>query len=279
MLTIAVTGANGYIGRHVVSSLCDMGARVYALDFNSEGGDRRAEWICANVLDSSFNPEESFVEKPDVCLHLAWRNGFDHNASTHMGDLSDHYAFLCKMIDLGISRLAVMGSMHEVGYWAGAITEDTPCNPLSVYGVAKDALRRALEIESGRKGFTLQWLRGFYIYGDDAQSQSIFGKLLRAAQSGQKTFPFTTGKNLYDFTPVDELAHMIASTVMQDEVVGVINCCSGKPVSLADQIEGFIKDNNLDIKLEYGAFPDRPYDSPGVWGDAEKISVIMQRRA
>lgn len=37
MLTIAVTGANGYIGRHVVSSLCDMGARVYALDFNSEG--------------------------------------------------------------------------------------------------------------------------------------------------------------------------------------------------------------------------------------------------
>ena len=38
-----------------------------------------------------------------------------------------------------------------------------------------------------------------------------------------------------------------------------------------------IKENNLDIKLEYGAFPDRPYDSPGVWGDATKIQKILNK--
>lgn len=275
MLSIAVTGANGYIGRHVVTALCDMGACVYALDLCTEGGDPRAQWMQADVFDPSFAPVELFDEMPEVCLHLAWRNGFDHNAPTHMGDLSGHYLFLLKMIDAGVGRVVVMGSMHEVGYWEGAITADTPCKPLSAYGVAKDALRRALEIESGRKGFALQWLRGFYIYGDDAQSQSIFGKLLRAAQAGQKTFPFTTGKNKYDFTPVAELAHMIAAATMQDEVLGIINCCSGKPVSLAEQIEGFIRDNHLDIQLEYGAFPDRPYDSPGVWGDASTIQRIL----
>lgn len=275
MLSIAVTGANGYIGRHVVTALCDMGACVYALDLCTEGGDPRAQWMQADVFDPSFAPVELFDEMPEVCLHLAWRNGFDHNAPTHMGDLSGHYLFLHKMIDAGVGRVVVMGSMHEVGYWEGAITADTPCKPLSAYGVAKDALRRALEIESGRKGFALQWLRGFYIYGDDAQSQSIFGKLLRAARAGQKTFPFTTGKNKYDFTPVAELAHMIAAATMQDEVLGIINCCSGKPVSLAEQIEGFIRDNHLDIQLEYGAFPDRPYDSPGVWGDASTIQRIL----
>lgn len=68
---------------------------------------------------------------------------------------------------------------------------------------------------------------------------------------------------------------MIAAATMQDEVLGIINCCSGKPVSLAEQIEGFIRDNHLDIQLEYGAFPDRPYDSPGVWGDASKIQRIL----
>lgn len=68
---------------------------------------------------------------------------------------------------------------------------------------------------------------------------------------------------------------MIAATVMQDEVLGVINCCSGKPVSLSDQIESFIRDNELNIELRYGAFPDCPYDSPGVWGDATKINHIM----
>ena len=68
---------------------------------------------------------------------------------------------------------------------------------------------------------------------------------------------------------------MIAATVMQDEVTGIINCCSGKPVSLAEEVEGFIRKNGLDIQLEYGAFPDRPYDSPGVWGDPTKINKIL----
>lgn len=96
MLSIAVTGANGYIGRHVVTALCDMGACVYALDLCVEGGDPRARWMQVDVFDPSFAPAELFDEMPDVCLHLAWRNGFDHNAPTHMGDLSGHYLFFAQ---------------------------------------------------------------------------------------------------------------------------------------------------------------------------------------
>lgn len=277
MLTIAVTGANGYIGRHVVSELCDMGVNVIALDLSSNEGDLRANWMLRDILDPAFDPKKVFPLVPDVCVHLAWRNGFDHNALSHMADLSSHYLFLNKLVDYGVKRIAVMGSMHEIGYWEGAISEDTPCNPLSPYGVSKDALRRALFIDAGHKDFSLQWLRGFYIYGDDCKSQSIFGKLLRAANAGEKSFPFTTGKNRFDFTPVSVLAHMIACAVIQDEIVGIINCCSGQPVSLSDQIECFIRDNNLDIKLEYGAFPDRPYDSPAVWGNPSKINAILRQ--
>ncbi len=46
-------------------------------------------------------------------------------------------------------------------------------------------------------------------------------------------------------------------------------------MSLADRVEAYIRENDLDIALEYGAFPDRPYDSPGVWGDATKIRQIL----
>ena len=108
--------------------------------------------------------------------------------------------------------------------------------------------------------------RGFYIYGDDAASQSIFGKIIRAAQEGQKTFPFTSGKNLYDFIDVFELSNQISVCVLQDKVLGIINCCTGKPLSLADMVERFITDRGLDISLDYGKFPDHPYDSPGIWG-------------
>lgn len=41
------------------------------------------------------------------------------------------------------------------------------------------------------------------------------------------------------------------------------------------RVERFIKQNGYDIELEYGAFPDRPYDSKAVWGNSAKIEKIM----
>lgn len=279
MIKVLVTGANGYIGRHVVKALLDNGAIVIACDISTDGVDERAKHISLNLFDLSDDKnifEE--LDSPDVCLHMAWRNGFVHNSPTQMGDLSAHYRFLTALIDGGLRRLAVMGSMHEVGYWEGAINEDTPCNPISMYGIAKDALRRAMIVYSRQKDCALQWLRGYYILGDDKRNNSIFSKLLIAAEEGRKSFPFTTGKNQYDFITVDELACQISAVIMQKEVCGIINCCTGRPLSLADRVEQFIKDNNLSIKLEYGAFPDRPYDSPCVYGDPTLINMIMEKK-
>ena len=46
-------------------------------------------------------------------------------------------------------------------------------------------------------------------------------------------------------------------------------------MSLAERVEQFLKDKNYKIRLNYGAFPDRPYDSPGTWGDPAKINKIL----
>lgn len=272
---IVVTGAGGYIGRHVVTKLCDLGADVIAVGRHLEDMDPRAEKVACDIFKST---ENIFAElgRPDVCLHMAWQDGFVHNSDSHMGMLSNHYTFLCNMVRGGLKQLAVMGTMHEVGYFEGAIDENTPCNPSSMYGIAKDALRRSMMLFCKEKDVCLQWLRAYYIYGDDARNHSIFAKLTQAEAEGKKVFPFTTGKNKYDFIDVDELAEQIASTVMQTEVSGIINCCTGKPVSLADKVEEFIRDHGFSIQLEYGAFLDRPYDSPAVWGNSDKIERIMR---
>ena len=68
----------------------------------------------------------------------------------------------------------------------------------------------------------------------------------------------------------------MAATVGQDAVSGIINICSGKPEKLADRVERFIRDNQYDITLKYGAFPDRPYDSKAVWGCSKKIEEILR---
>lgn len=273
-MKIAITGAAGYIGRHVVTKLLDLGHTVIAADMSTDEIDERAHKLKINIFSADKNPYQS-MEYPDVLLHLAWRDGFMHNSNAHMGDISSHYKFLLAMIEGGLKHLAVMGTMHEIGYHEGAINEDTPCNPVSMYGISKDALRRSMFQLTKEKKCILQWLRAYYIYGDDLKNNSIFSKLTTAHLEGKQTFPFTSGKNKYDFISIDELASQISAAVTQDKVTGIINCCSGVPVSLGEKVESYIKEHNMSIKLNYRAFSDRPYDSPCVYGDSRKIKQIM----
>lgn len=276
-MRIVITGANGYIGSHVAAELLKMGHEVYAADVAFHNLDKRVIPLTTPI----FGSEEDIFEKlasPDVCIHMAWRDGFVHNSDNHILDLPNHYSFIKRMIQGGLKHLAVMGSMHEIGYWEGAIEENTPANPKSNYGIAKNTLRQLTMKLAAENDVCLQWLRAYYITGDDKKSSSIFGKIVRAAENGEKTFPFTSGNNKYDFISVYELAQQIACAATQTEVAGVINCCTGNPMSLAERVEQFIREEKLDIKLEYGKYPDRPYDSPGVWGDAEKIKLIMKNR-
>ena len=275
MSRVLVTGANGYIGQHVVKALLNLGHDVIAADLFNTGIDERAVFLHTSIFSGDEDIYKQLLE-PEICVHMAWRDGFQHNSANHMGDLSAHFTFIRTLMQSGLKGLAVMGTMHEVGYWEGAIDENTPCNPMSQYGIAKNALRQSV-LKLGKEfGTNVYWLRAYYILGDETRSNSIFGKILSAEREGKKEFPFTTGKNLYDFIDVDDLANAIAISATQTEITGIINVCSGVPMSLADRVERFIKEQKLQISLKYGAFPDREYDSPGIWGDATKINTILE---
>ncbi len=276
MKKVLVTGANGYIGRYVVRALLDIGCKVVAVDLCKDGIDSRAEYLDYDIFSADENIYNT-LGRPDVLVHLAWKDGFVHNSFSHLEYLPKHYDFIEKMVDGGLKHLSVMGSMHEVGYIEGAIDENSPTNPKSLYGISKNALRQSLEVMAASRSLVFQWLRGFYIYGDDKRSNSVFAKLLQKAEAGEKTFPFTTGKNQFDFIEVSDLALQIALASTQESVIGIINCCSGRPVSLGDRVEEFIREKKLEIRLEYGAYPDRAYDSPVIYGDCTKIRNILEQ--
>lgn len=270
-----VTGANGYIGTHVVQELLRKGYDVVACDLRFDHLPAGIETLNVDIFDPNQNVY-ALAGKPDGLIHLAWRNGFQHGADSHLKDLPAHISFLKNMLEAGIQSISVMGTMHEVGYWEGAIDETSPTNPLSFYGIAKNALRQALTIMTKGQDVCFHWLRGYYIYGDDMKSNSVLAKILEADGRGQVTFPFTSGKNLCDYVSVQELGQQIVAASVQTQYQGIINCCSGHPVSLGEIAERFIQSHHLQIRLEYGKYPDRPYDSPGVWGDASIIQKIMK---
>ncbi len=279
MKKILVTGAAGFMGKGIIQNLLTLNKDIIiiACDFkNCDIEDKRVKIIPCDLfgIDSPYE----YFGKPDVLLHLAWRDGFKHSSNAHLDDLSKHYEFLRKMVEGGVKQISVMGTMHEVGFHEGSIDENTPCKPLSLYGIAKNALRSACELLVKENDCKLQWIRGYYIVDNKPHGCSIFAKIVQAVQAGQKKFPFTTGENQFDFLNYDDFCEQVAAITLDDTETGIINACSGKPESLASRVERFIKENNFDIKLEYGKFPDRSYDSKAVWGNPTRVKEIMERR-
>lgn len=276
-MKIVVTGANGYLGTGVVKKLCDDGLEVIAVCHSRiDGVDKRAEIKQCDIFSLENAYEE--LEKPDILLHMAWRNGFVHNDPSHIEDLPKHYKFIKQMIDSGVKQIAVLGSMHEVGFFEGSIKEDTPTHPESLYGISKDALRNMTKLMCKNADVVFQWLRGYYIVGNSQCGCSIFSKITAAENEGEELFPFTTGINQWDFINYNDFADQVAAVVEQNDINGIINICHGRPEKLADRVEQFIRENHYKIKLDYGKFPDRPYDSKAVWGDDTKIKEILSRR-
>ena len=274
-MKILVTGANGYLGQGIVKYILEYGNEVVAADFKIDNVDIRADRRECDLfsIEDPFN----YFDQPDVLLHLAWRDGFIHYSDVHIDDLPKHYAFIKSFAESEVKMISVMGSMHEVGFFEGSIKEETPCNPITPYGISKNGLRMLTQMLCKQRTRKFQWMRGYYIVGNSRYGSSIFSKITAMESEGKKEFPFTMGQNQFDFIKYEKFCEQVAKVVGQDDVLGIINICSGHPEKLADRVERFIKENNYKIRLKYGAFPDRPYDSKAVWGDDTKINKIMEK--
>lgn len=273
-MKILVTGANGYLGQGIVKALLDNHHDVIATGIATNNVDKRAKQINCDLFNV-VNPFDFFGE-PDVLLHLAWRDGFVHDSDAHIEDLPKHYQFLKTMTESGLKKVVVMGSMHEIGFFEGSIDENTACHPATMYGIGKNALRDMTKLLADKNGIPFQWLRGFYIVGNAKYGSSIFSKIATAEAEGKKKFPFTSGQNQYDFIKYNDFCKQVAAAVGQNNINGIINIGSGKPEKLADEVERFILEHNYKIKLDYGVYPDRPYDSKAVWGNGSKMNSIIE---
>lgn len=279
MKNVVITGASGYIGSHVVKKMLQYPNEfsVIAAGRSNEGLPSGIKNIPLDILKDAYKSElYEYLGKPEICIHLAWRNGFQHNATTHIEDLSNHFAFIKNLADSGTRQFIVAGSFREYGSVNGMVSQDVIVEPENLYTLSKLTLKKALEIYFQDKNICFQWIRPFTVYGDDEKNHSIMSKIINWEQENRESFPFTSGDEQYDYIEVEELAQQIVAIASQTEIDGVIDCCSGYPTRLGDKIEEFLKMRGFKIRPIYGAFPRRDYDSPVIYGDNSKIKEILR---
>lgn len=277
-LKIAVTGAGGFVGRYVLAELAKRGMDPVAVIRGA--GRLKVPLPPGHIveMDLSTAGAEAYerLGRPDVLIHLAW-DGLPNYKSLHHfeTELPSQYRFLKAMVEAGLPSLFVTGTCFEYGMQSGPLSEAAETHPTNPYGFAKDALRRQLQYLQAVMPFRLAWGRLFYVYGEGQHEGSIYPQLKAAVLRGDKFFNMSQGEQVRDYIPVAEVAVRIVSLATSGLDIGPVNICSGKPNTLRNLVEGWLREKAWNISLNLGHYPYSDHEPMAFWGVPDRLDAIL----
>ncbi len=280
-MRILITGATGFVGQHVVPALLNDGHTVIAVGRDQQKLKKFwwADAITFIECDLYHNVDKLWQHhlQIDVLIHLAWANLPRYNELFHVDtNLPADLKFLKAAISANIRHIMVAGTCLEYGMQSGPLDEEMPTFPKTAYGIAKDTLRKSLQLLQKSEDFILQWVRLFYLTGDGQSPNSLLPQLSRAIDENQKIFNMSPGDQLRDYLPVTQVASYFAQLVNNKQCNGIINCCSGKPISVYQLVINYCQERNVEITINCGHYPYPQYEPLAFWGIPKKISLLME---
>jgi dTDP-6-deoxy-L-talose 4-dehydrogenase (NAD+) len=273
-MKVAVTGATGFVGRYVVAELERRNVSPTLVCHPSEAAVLAASPHRTVAIDIRDAPADAFarLDRPDVLVHLAWGGLPQYRSAHHFTvEAPAHFQFLRGLVDAGLTHLLAAGTCYEYGMQSGALREDLEARPVTAYGFGKDMLRRQLEFLAPYTGATLTWARLFYPYGDGQAPNSLWPSLKKAVADGAATFDMSKGDQLRDYLHIEEVARHLVSLALAEREFGIVNICSGSPISIRALVERWLAENGWSIELNLGRYPYPDYEPLEFWGDAGKL--------
>jgi dTDP-6-deoxy-L-talose 4-dehydrogenase (NAD+) len=277
---VLVTGATGFVGRHLVAALLARGCEVRAVARNAETAAtlpwiNAVEFIAADIHADDLNIA-ALTDGIDALVHLAWPGLPNYRALFHFEhNLMADYRFIKGAVEAGVSHVLVTGTCFEYGMQSGPLSEHTAPQPSNPYGLAKNTLRLFLQNLQQVQPFTLQWARLFYLHGEGQNPNSLLAALDRAIDAGDDSFNMSAGEQLRDYLAIETAAGYLAAIVQQREFDGVINCASGQPISVRALVEQRLRARGSSIQLNLGHYPYPTHEPMAFWGVADRLQQLL----
>ena len=284
-MKVLVTGATGFIGSHLIRELLKSKSNQIVTTSRSINKAKKSDWFSkVEYIEYDFNEGTSenlydFFGKPDQLIHLAWEDLSDYSSPSHIDViLPNHCEFIESMVVGGLKDVVVTGTCFEYGMIEGCLSEDIDTKPENPYAVAKDSLRKFIVNLQKKHSFVYKWIRLFYMYGDGQSKTSLMYLLDKTIQDKNKVFNMSGGEQLRDFLPIDEVVRNISLITKQNSHLNqVVNCCSGKPISVKNLVEHYLEEKKYKIRLNLGFYPYPDYEPMRFWGCNLKLKEIQTR--
>ncbi len=250
-----VTGAEGFLGRHLVRDLREHGAHVTALGRQSRHeasyiGMGDAPW-CATRLARIVEAAE-----PDVVFHLV---GGTVGSREDLEQLNVGVAnsVMQALRDAQMRPLLVCcGSAAEYG---AAVIDGVPigetarCAPISVYGAAKLAQTKAALAFAEATGTPVLIARIFNPIGPGMPPYLALGDFARQISLLPSSHGIVQTGNIHvfrDFIDVDYVVGALRSLAQNPDARGVVNICSGQAVELSKLVDILIDVSGKHVVIE-----------------------------
>lgn len=236
MTSIWVTGAAGFIGRHLVRHLVRSGADVAGLDLAAApaGGEAPIAWCTGALSAETLALLASRTGLPETIYHLAGGSSVGASLADPWRDFSATVGGTAALLEwirtsapqtrlVIVSSAAVYGDGHD-----GPITEDAATAPFSPYGAHKFAMEATCRGWATSFDLSMVVVRLFSVYGPGLTKQLLWDLSGRLIGPDENVILGGTGAELRDWTHIDDVVRaLVAAAPLATPAVPVVNAGSG----------------------------------------------------
>ena len=267
-MKINLIGSEGFIGKAIQSQVKNIDLQLW-----SHTNPESDQYF--DLLDQgSWLP--LMKSSPETAILLSWPGLPNYNEIFHVSrNLPACIQLVEALIENGCQNIVIAGTCFEYGLQNGPLRENQMVDPINCYAIAKDALRRCIEIMCKKNNVRWVWARIFYPYGPGQNPNSLLPSLRRAIVQGKSEFNMSSGRQLRDFVSSEQLAGQLFKLSLNCSANGIYNCGSGVPKSIHEIVEDVIKVNKSTISIRRSFYPDRMDEPLAFWADMSKFNSLF----